>query len=147
MAKGRGSSSGGAGGGAVGGGSPAGGGGAAASAGGGVSGQALTTAPLSEFAGFAQQAADASEDRTFSDRAYISDAWQSLRDRGSDITLEQFKQRLLQANQGQLLTLGRNDIAYAAPNQSAVKASATTLPGTGNEVHFIYTSSYFTRYQ
>ena len=109
------------------------------SGGGGVSGDSLAIAPLSEFAKQVQGAANSSEDRTFSGKSYISEAWQNLRARGSTISLEQFKERVVQAGNRGLLRTSRNDLSYAAPNQRAVSDSRTVLPG-GGVVHFIGTN-------
>ena len=116
-----------------------GGSGGGGSGGGGVSGNSLATAPLSEFAKQVQGAANSSEDRTFSGKSYISEAWQNLRARGSTISLEQFKERVVQAGNRGLLRTSRNDLSYAAPNQRAVSDSRTVLPG-GGVVHFIGTN-------
>lgn len=136
MAKGRGSSSGGAGGGAVGGGSPAGGGEAAsASAGGGVSGQALTTAPLSEFAQLAKSVAAETPvaQRWSPDKVLIADAYQNATRNGSTITLAQFKDRLLAANAAGDLRLSRAD----APLDQATRQRSQIDALGGTTFHII----------
>lgn len=108
---------------------------AAASAGGGISGQALVDAPLAEFANIVQRIADANPNNIFDNRILIYDAWRIAQSRGSTITLEQFKDRLITADRQRLINLSRIDLAYAIPDQRAVAASI--IPRGTTVVHSI----------
>lgn len=107
--------------------------------------RALLSAPvvtkeltLPEFAHITLQAAQATKDGRLGDyKVFISRVWETLQQQHPDLklSLEEFKQRLLTANQEQLLTLSRADMAYALDQQDV---SASEINDLNSTFHFIY---------
>lgn len=93
--------------------------------------------PIEDFAARTLDALNRTpEEARFGDyKVFVSSAWESLRADGVDITLDEFKQRLIEANQRRLLTLSRADMAYAL-DQSLVRPSE--FEHMNSTFHFIY---------
>lgn len=109
----------------------------------------LADQSLSEFANSVQKAADAvTGEGHFGDRAFISSVYDQLTKSGDKMSLNQFKERLLEANQKGLIYLRRLDIwghfsdataaerAKADSNMRQGRRSETRHP-FGAEFHLI----------
>ena len=79
-------------------------------------------------------AAVPNEGRYDDDRVFISAAWRAARDANASISLDQFKQRLVDANPEGLLRLHRADLV-GAMDPTLVAESATTFMNA--TFHFI----------
>ncbi|MFM7326141.1 MAG: hypothetical protein ACKO4L_14690 [Nodosilinea sp.] len=98
-----------------------------------------TPAPLSDeaFAELTLNAAKATQDGRLGDaKVFISRVWATLQQQHPDLTLslEDFKQRLLTANQQRRLDLSRADLAYAL---DAHDVSASEINHLNSTFHFI----------
>lgn len=92
---------------------------------------------LSEFAPITLQAARATKEGRFGDnKVFISRVWETLQQQHPDLklSLTEFKQRLLTANQQRLLTLSRADMAYALDRKDV---SASEINHMASTFHFI----------
>lgn len=94
------------------------------------------SAPLPQWAASVQRIAAAvpNEGRYDDDRVFISAAWRAARDANASISLDQFKQRLVDANREGLLRLHRADLV-GAMDPTLVAESATTFMNA--TFHFI----------
>jgi hypothetical protein len=98
-----------------------------------------TPAPLSDeaFAELTLNAAKATQDGRLGDsKVFISRVWATLQQQHPDLTLtlENFKQRLITANQQRRLDLSRADLAYAL---DANDVSASEINHLNSTFHFI----------
>lgn len=91
---------------------------------------------LSEFAQVTLQAAKATKNGRLGDnKVFISAVWETLHQSSAlQISLHDFKQHLLAANQQQLLTLSRADMSYALDPEAV---SASELTHMNSTFHFI----------
>jgi len=91
---------------------------------------------LMEWAESVQRSAEtvAHEGRYDDDRVFIVAAWQAFRDAGASISLEHFKQRLVNANTEGLLRLNRADLVGAMDPKLVADSATTVMNAT---FHFI----------
>ncbi|MEZ4730804.1 MAG: hypothetical protein R3E79_27080 [Caldilineaceae bacterium] len=91
---------------------------------------------LPEFARITLQAAKETKDGRFGDnKVFISKVWETLQQRlDLELSLGEFKQCLLAANQQRFLTLSRADMAYALDPEDV---SASEINHMASTVHFI----------
>lgn len=90
-----------------------------------------------KFAEITLRAARDTKDGRLGDyKVFISQVWETLRQQYPDLklTLEEFKQRLVAANQQQRLTLSRADLAYALDPEDV---SASEINHLNSTFHFI----------
>ena len=100
-----------------------------------ASGSSLTDA---EFAEITLNAAQETQDGRLGDyKVFISRVWETLQQQHPDLrlTLDDFKQRLIMANQQQQLTLSRADMAHALNPEDV---SASEINHLNSTFHFIY---------
>ncbi|MCG8366053.1 MAG: hypothetical protein MJA27_22300 [Pseudanabaenales cyanobacterium] len=98
---------------------------------------ALPALTPSEFAAAVLEAANTTQEGRFGDhKVFISQVWETFQNKQPDLnlTLEDFKQQLIEANRQRLLTLNRADLAYALNPEDVATSEITHLNST---FHFI----------
>lgn len=91
--------------------------------------------PIPEFAKAALKAARTTEERFGDDKVFISQVWRTFQEQSSyALTLDQFKNNLLEANRQHLLTLNRADLSYALNTDDVKTSEISHLSST---FHFI----------
>lgn len=80
-------------------------------------------------------AAKSTKDQFGGYKVFISDVYSTMKKKHPDLTLEEFKKRLVGLNRNGLITLGRADMAHAMDQKSIARSEIKDLVSS---FHFIY---------